>query len=282
MLAKAMASQCPNMFFMEMSSESISTKWNGQADTAVSQIFEIARLNAPTIIFMDEIDGILTNRDDEKSYCTAVVQTMLTKLNSHPNVFLIAATNAPWNIDKAFYRRLPPVYVGLPTPEERREALRRILLKKETLLQERHMDYMVNNTEGFSFDDLRNLIEVAATASQKKALKYNFFKMTNDTDNEEPQVCACREDDPRAFTCNPVDLQGQEITLISTPILPNDIINTISNQVYTASSNKESIDRFLEFKKSKNSALALPNLVKKSGMTEGGLIGRTANRPLCG
>ena len=121
MLAKAVATECGTTFF-NIGASSIVSKWRGDSEKLVRVLFDLARHHAPSTIFMDELDAVMSARDggargggDHES-SRRLKTELLIQLDGLARgdelVFLLAATNLPWELDPAMLRRLEKrVYV---------------------------------------------------------------------------------------------------------------------------------------------------------------------------
>ncbi|EMS63148.1 Katanin p60 ATPase-containing subunit A-like 2 [Triticum urartu] len=199
MLAKAVATECNTTFF-NISASSIVSKWRGittgmffcasagDSEKLVKVLFELARHHAPSTIFLDEIDAIISQRGEARSEHEAsrrlktellIQMDGLTKTNDL--VFVLAATNLPWELDAAMLRRLEKrIKVGrhacmseafivkrkqilVPLPEaEARQAMFKELLPAMTSNLEVPYDILVEKTEGYSGSDIRLVCKEAA------------------------------------------------------------------------------------------------------------------------
>jgi katanin p60 ATPase-containing subunit A1 len=115
-LAKAVATECGTTFF-NISASSVISKYHGESEKMVRVLFELARHSAPSTIFLDEIDSIMTKRTAESGQHEAsrrlktelLIQMdglLSSSAQGSPRVFVIAASNTPWDLDEAFLRRL--------------------------------------------------------------------------------------------------------------------------------------------------------------------------------
>jgi transitional endoplasmic reticulum ATPase len=144
------------------------SKWYGESERAMREVFKKARQVAPSIIFLDEIDSIAPKRGwTEGSRATeSVVNQLLTSMDglaSREGVTVIAATNRPDLIDPALLRpgrfdRL--VLVSVPDAPGRRAILQ--VHTKAMPLKDVGIEELVSRTEGFVGADLENLCREAA------------------------------------------------------------------------------------------------------------------------
>jgi transitional endoplasmic reticulum ATPase len=173
LLAKAVATESQANFILVKGPELLS-KWVGESEKAVREIFKKARQTAPTIIFFDEIDSLAPKRGFEHgSHVTeSVVNQILTEidgLESLQDVVVLAATNRPDMIDAALLRpgRFDRLIL-IPTPDkETREEIFKVHTKKIPL-KGVEIKKLVEKTEGYSGSDIEALCREAAINALRK------------------------------------------------------------------------------------------------------------------
>lgn len=168
MLAKAVATECNTTFF-NISASSVVSKWRGDSEKLIKVLFELARHHAPSTIFIDEIDSVISHRGEGRSEHEAsrrLKTELLIQMDglskSNELVFVLAATNLPWELDAAMLRRLEKrILVPLPDPEARR-AMFEELLPSAPGDDQLPYDLLVEKTEGYSGSDIRLVCKEAA------------------------------------------------------------------------------------------------------------------------
>jgi len=170
--AERMAEEIEANFFQVKPSD-IQSKWVNASQENIKKLFEEARKNAPSIIFIDELDALVPSRDTANiSQMNAnAVNEFLAQMNncSEDGIFIIGATNRPTAIDPAILRsgRLDK-HIYLPPPDfEAREKMFELHLKKRPI--ELGLDYaaFASSTENFVSSDIKFICDEAS----RKALK---------------------------------------------------------------------------------------------------------------
>jgi katanin p60 ATPase-containing subunit A1 len=201
MLAKAVATECKTTFF-NISASSIVSKWRGDSEKLVKVLFEVARHLAPSTIFLDEIDALISQRGEGSSEHEAsrrlktellVQMDGLTKSNEL--VFVLAATNLPWQLDSAMLRRLEKrILVPLPEAEARRGIFEELLLPQSNGV-ELPFNAMVEGTEGYSGSDIRIVCKEAAMRPLRRVMAILEKREENSREVELPQIGPITSDD---------------------------------------------------------------------------------------
>ncbi|XP_028754902.1 katanin p60 ATPase-containing subunit A-like 2 isoform X2 [Neltuma alba] len=201
MLAKAVATECKTTFF-NISASSVVSKWRGDSEKLVRVLFELARHHAPSTIFLDEIDAIISQRGEARSEHEAsrrlktellIQMDGLTKTNEL--VFVLAATNLPWELDAAMLRRLEKrILVPLPEPEARRAMVEELLPPYDSEEQVPY-DFLVEQTEGYSGSDIRLLCKEAAMQPLRRLMSQLEQRQELVPEEELPKVGPVKPED---------------------------------------------------------------------------------------
>jgi vacuolar protein-sorting-associated protein 4 len=167
LIAKAVASEV-NATFFNVSAANIVSKWLGESERLVRNLFEMARMNQPAIVFIDELDsvGVARSGDDvggERRLKTQLL-TEMQGLASDANdrVTVIGATNLPWEIDFALRSRFEK-RIQVPLPD--REARKRVFeIHMEEIEVGEDVDYgeFADLCEGYSGRDISIICREAA------------------------------------------------------------------------------------------------------------------------
>ncbi|XP_011502667.1 PREDICTED: spastin isoform X3 [Ceratosolen solmsi marchali] len=168
LLARAVATQC-NATFFSISAASLTSKYVGEGEKLVRALFSIARELQPSVIFIDEVDSLLSERKDNEHEASRRLKTeFLVEFDGLPccpeeRILVMAATNRPQELDEAALRRFSKrVYVTLPDYQTRIILLKRLLEKHDDPLTMEELNQMSMLTEGYSGSDLTGLAKDAA------------------------------------------------------------------------------------------------------------------------
>ncbi|KAJ2887901.1 Fidgetin-like protein 1 [Coemansia asiatica] len=168
LIARCIASQAGATFF-NISASSLTSKWIGEGEKMVRALFAVARVRQPTVIFIDEIDSLLTQRTDGEQEATRRIKTeFLVQLDGcgtsqDDRIILLGATNRPQELDEAARRRFPKrLFVPLPDKAGRRTIVSNLLKAQVHSLDDVHLDSICGRTEGYSGADMDTLCREAA------------------------------------------------------------------------------------------------------------------------
>uniref|UniRef100_A0A915J0A0 AAA+ ATPase domain-containing protein n=1 Tax=Romanomermis culicivorax TaxID=13658 RepID=A0A915J0A0_ROMCU len=181
MVAKAIATES-GLNFLSVKGPELFSKWVGESERAVREVFSKARQVAPSIIFFDEIDALGSHRSEgsEKSGGSNVADRVLTQIltemdgiQSLNNVLIVAATNRPDVIDRALLRpgRLDRmVYVPLPDIETRK-AILQIRFRHTPVDTDVDLEFLATETKGYSGAELVALCTEAALSAMQESIE---------------------------------------------------------------------------------------------------------------
>jgi transitional endoplasmic reticulum ATPase len=174
LLAKAVANES-NAHFISISGPEIMSKYYGESEKRLREIFEEAEKNAPSIIFIDELDSIAPNRNEVtgevERRVVAQLLALMDGLKGRGEVIVIGATNRPEAIDPALRRpgRFDrEIEIGVPDREGRKEIL--LIHTRNMPLSDVDLDRLADITHGFVGADLAALVREAAMAALRRVL----------------------------------------------------------------------------------------------------------------
>ncbi|KAA8913639.1 P-loop containing nucleoside triphosphate hydrolase protein [Sphaerosporella brunnea] len=177
MLARAVATESKSTFF-SISASSLTSKYLGESEKLVRALFALAKALAPSIIFVDEIDSLLSARAGGENEASRRIKTEFliqwsdlaraaagkaSSIGDPSRVLVLAATNLPWAIDDAARRRFARrQYIPLPEAPTRKKQLENLLAAQKHSLTPQDMEELVTLTDGYSGSDVTALAKDAA------------------------------------------------------------------------------------------------------------------------
>jgi len=201
MLAKAVATE-GGASFLSVDASSVENKWLGESEKNAKAVFTLARRLAPCVIFIDEVDSLLSSREgssDDSAHgtLTSVKTTMMSEwdgLNSGTNgkgdagsdrVVVIGSTNRPFDLDEAVLRRFPRrILVDLPDLDTRREILE-VTLAENRLGADVNLTMIAERLEGYTGSDLKEVCrEAVVQISHEQARMLDRGELLDDEDEE--------------------------------------------------------------------------------------------------
>ncbi|KAL5717617.1 Fidgetin-like protein 1 [Ranunculus cassubicifolius] len=206
MIGKAIAGEAKATFFY-ISASSLTSKWIGEGEKLVRALFGVASCRQPAVIFVDEIDSLLSQRKSEGEHESSrrLKTQFLIEMEGFDSVseqiLLVGATNRPQELDEAARRRLTKrLYIPLPSSEARGWIIRSIL-KKDGLfeLSDEDIDAICKFTEGYSGSDMKNLVKDASLAPIRDAY------------NQGIDIGTLKSEDMRSITLKDFENSLQEV-----------------------------------------------------------------------
>ncbi|XP_067854769.1 fidgetin-like protein 1 [Heptranchias perlo] len=168
LIGKCIACQSGATFF-SISSSSLTSKWVGEGEKMVRAMFAVARCHQPAVIFIDEIDSLLSQRVDGEHDSSRRIKTeFLVQLDgaatsADDRILVVGATNRPQEIDEAARRRLVKrLYIPLPEGSARRHIVVKLMSRENCSLSQEELELIIVQSEGFSGADMTQLCREAA------------------------------------------------------------------------------------------------------------------------
>jgi transitional endoplasmic reticulum ATPase len=164
------------------------SKWVGESEQNIRRLFERARENRPSIVFIDEIDALAGRRGGIETQHSSVNQLLseIDGVSGQRGVFVIGATNRPDQLDPALLRggRLSrTIVLGLPDEAGRLAILRLHTARMPTVAVD--LEELARQTDGFSPADLKSLAQEAALAAMTRSGSHDAPASVTQEDFEE-------------------------------------------------------------------------------------------------
>ncbi|GMN70081.1 hypothetical protein TIFTF001_039131 [Ficus carica] len=237
-LAKAVATEADSTFFSVSSSDLVS-KWMGESEKLVSNLFQMARDNAPSIIFIDEIDSLCGQRGEgnESEASRRIKTELLVQMqgvgNDDQKVLVLAATNTPYALDQAIRRRFDKrIYIPLPDLKARQHMFKVHLGDTPHNLKESDFEYLAQKTEGFSGSDISVCVKDVLFEPVRKTRDAKFFRKRS---NGMWVPCKPTKRGAVEITLQELDAQGLGSKILPPPIKRADFEKVLSRQKPTVS-----------------------------------------------
>ena len=151
--------------------------WTGNSEKNLHEVFDQARRQAPTVLFIDEVDALGASRTDMKHHgLRTTINQFLAELDGaesdNDGLLILGATNAPWHLDSAFRRpgRFDQIIFVPPPDEPARAAILRVMLKDKPAMDINY-ERLAGKTAGFSGADLKATVEKAIETKLTEAMK---------------------------------------------------------------------------------------------------------------
>jgi len=234
-LAKAVATEAQSTFFSVSSSDLVS-KWMGESERLVKQLFAMAREARPAIIFIDEVDSLCGARGEGDSEASRRIKTeLLVQMqgvgHDMTGILVLGATNIPWQLDPAVRRRFEKrIYISLPDASARGSMFRLNIGSTPCQLSTGDFKQLGERTIGFSGSDIAVVVRDALMEPVRKVQMATHFKKVIAPDRTDgtkirEYLTPCSPGDPQAMEKTWMDVQPDE--LMEPPLVVSDFVRAV-------------------------------------------------------
>ncbi|MQL86607.1 hypothetical protein Taro_019142 [Colocasia esculenta] len=267
-LAKAVATEADSTFFRSLclkgkknakfrlqdpvgiSSSDLVSKWMGESEKLVANLFQMARESAPSIIFIDEIDSLCGQRGEgnESEASRRIKTELLVQMqgvgNNEQKVLVLAATNTPYSLDQKFLvshvssmqairRRFDKrIYIPLPDLKARQHMFKVHLGDTPHNLAESDFEILARRTDGFSGSDIAVCVKDVLFEPVRKTQDAMFFVRT---DNDMWVPCGPKQPGAVQTTMQELAAKGLASKILPPPITRTDFDKVLARQRPTVS-----------------------------------------------
>ncbi|VVT57166.1 uncharacterized protein SAPINGB_P005567 [Magnusiomyces paraingens] len=252
-LAKAVATEANSTFFSVSSSDLVS-KWMGESERLIKQLFTLAREQRPSIIFIDEVDALCGPRGEGESEASRRLKNeLLVQMDGFTGdeeggVLVLGATNIPWQLDAAMRRRFErKVYIPLPDIEARTRMFQLNVGDTPCTLTPTDYRLLAEMTDGYSGHDVAVSVRDALMQPVRKIQSATHFKpvqvKNSETGEVETKYTPCSPGDQGSREMSWMDIDGHQLN--EPPLTIKDFLKAIKAVKPTVS--KDEIKKQEEF-----------------------------------
>ncbi|XP_034232299.1 vacuolar protein sorting-associated protein 4B [Thrips palmi] len=255
-LAKAVATEANNSTFFSVSSSDLVSKWLGESEKLVKNLFELARAHKPSIIFIDEVDSLCSSRSDNESESARRIKTeFLVQMqgvgNDNDGILVLGATNIPWVLDSAIRRRFEKrIYIPLPEEPARMVMFKLHLGNTFNTLSEEDIKQLAKKSEGYSGADISIVVRDALMQPVRKVQTATHFRKVKGPSRKDPSVIVddlltpCSPGHPEAIEMTWMEVDGDK--LYEPPVTMSDMERSLQTSKPTV--NDEDLIKLDKFK----------------------------------
>ncbi|XP_063244766.1 vacuolar protein sorting-associated protein 4 [Bacillus rossius redtenbacheri] len=255
-LAKAVATEANNSTFFSVSSSDLVSKWLGESEKLVRNLFELARQHKPSIVFIDEVDSLCSSRSDNESESARRIKTeFLVQMQGvgtdNEGILVLGATNIPWVLDAAIRRRFEKrIYIPLPEEHARLTMFKLHLGSTPHTLTEEDLKVLAQKTSGYSGADISIVVRDALMQPVRKVQTATHFKRVRGPSPVNPDqivddlLTPCSPGVPGAIEMTWMDVPSDK--LFEPPVSMNDMLRSLSTSKPTV--NDEDMVKLDKFK----------------------------------
>ncbi|KAG8133230.1 hypothetical protein E2320_011042 [Naja naja] len=228
-LAKAVATEANNSTFFSVSSSDLVSKWLGESEKLVKNLFQLARENKPSIIFIDEIDSLCGSRSENESEAARRIKTE----------FLVQM-QVLW-----FEKR---IYIPLPEDHARASMFKLHLGTTKNTLSESDYRELGKRTDGYSGADVSIIVRDALMQPVRKVQSATHFKKVKGPSLSDPNVLVdlftpCSPGEPSAIEMTWMDVPGDK--LLEPVVCMADMLRSLANTKPTV--NEQDLEKLKKF-----------------------------------
>jgi len=254
-LAKAVATEAGNSTFFSVSSSDLVSKWLGESEKLVRNLFELARAHKPSIIFIDEVDSLCSSRSENESESARRIKTeFLVQMQGvgadNDGILVLGATNIPWVLDAAIRRRFEKrIYIPLPERNARTDIFKIHIGNTPHQLNNDDFSRLGEESSGYSGADISIVVREALMEPVRKVQSATHFKRVRGRHPQQEGVIC----DDLLTPCSPGDAGAKEMNWMEVPgdklleptISMADMMRSLRNSKPTV--NDEDLKRLKKF-----------------------------------
>lgn len=235
-LAKAVATEANNSTFFSVSSSDLVSKYLGESERLVRNLFDMARDRSPSIIFIDEIDSLCGSRSSGENDSARRIKTeFLVQMQGvgadNKDLLVLGATNTPWDLDPAIRRRFEKrIYIPLPGVEARKRMFQIHVGSTPNCLSDHDYTMLASKTEGFSGSDISVLVRDALMEPVRTMQAATHFKQIANQETGNPAdyfLVPCSPADRGATEMNLMDLEPERVKTLD--LSTNDFLRILGS-----------------------------------------------------
>jgi len=239
-LAKAVATEANNSTFFSVSSSDLVSKWLGESEKLVKNLFEMAREQKPSIIFIDEVDSLTSSRSDNESESARRIKTeFLIQMqgvgNDNDGILVLGATNIPWVLDSAIRRRFEKrIYIPLPEENARVKMFKLHMGATPCSLNDHDYRELAASTDGYSGADISLVVRDALMQPVRRVQSATHFVRCSGPSRSDPAVIVhdlltpCSPGTPGALEMTWLDVPSDK--LLEPVVSINDMRRSLATQ----------------------------------------------------
>eukprot|EP01083_Nonionella_stella_P113838 335941_1 len=181
----------------------------GSDSTAlIRNLFQMARDERPSLLVFDEVDALMPSHHR----VTSRFLDEMTCVNTQcANVYCIAITSTPWDLDDAFCKTLTKqLFIGLPDRDARKCIMKTAIGTVPSVLSDKDLEQIANETEGFSGSDISCLARDAMMEAVRVIQSTTHFKRIDGMDGKEYALAPCERDEEGAMEMGFMDMSDED------------------------------------------------------------------------